>query len=106
MLKIHFDKDLNFPRPASWNITVYGVDNFKPTSFINAYSVNKSKMEYNYDGSIDIYIQPDSPGPSQEPNWLRSPNGEFFLVMRIAMPSTVTREDIISASQQLKPTGS
>jgi hypothetical protein len=84
MLTIHLDKELSFPRPASWNLTVYGVDKFKPAGSINSYSVNKSRIEYNYDGSIEILIQSDDPGPAKQHNWLRAPNGEFFLVMRVS----------------------
>jgi len=85
MLKIHFDKELNFPRSAYWSLTAYAVDNFKPASTINSITVNKDMLQYNYDGSLDLFVQPGDPGPGKQFNWLRTPAGDVFVVMRVSM---------------------
>ena len=43
-------------------------------------------LKYNVDGSLDIYIQADSPGPDKESNWLPCPEGDFRPIMRIYQP--------------------
>jgi|SRR5688572_4259263 len=89
MLKIHFDKELNFPRSAYWSLTAYAVDNFKPASTINSITVNKDMLQYNYDGSLDLFVQPGDPGPGKQHNWLRTPAGDVFVVMRVSMHESV-----------------
>ncbi|MCL2010148.1 MAG: DUF1214 domain-containing protein, partial [Synergistaceae bacterium] len=41
---------------------------------------------HNPDGSVDFYLQSDSPGKDLEPNWLPVPEGIFLLTMRIYLP--------------------
>jgi hypothetical protein len=41
------------------------------------------------DGSIIIRIQKDSPGSDWEPNWLPTPNGPFYMVMRLYIPEQI-----------------
>jgi hypothetical protein len=43
-------------------------------------------LKYNPDGSLDIYIQHDSPGKDQEANWLPAAKGDFNVTMRIYWP--------------------
>jgi hypothetical protein len=47
-------------------------------------------LKYNPDGSLDLYLQSDSPGPDKESNWLPAPaSGPFNLVTRIFWPEAV-----------------
>jgi hypothetical protein len=39
-----------------------------------------------HDGSIDIYIQKNSPGKDKIANWLPTPNGDFNITMRVYWP--------------------
>lgn len=39
-------------------------------------------MEYNADGSLDLYFHNESPG-AKEANWLPAPKGAFNLTMRL-----------------------
>ncbi|NLP13672.1 MAG: DUF1214 domain-containing protein [Clostridium sp.] len=43
-------------------------------------------IEYNEDGSLDIYIQ-NCPSVNSKSNWLPAPDGDFNLVLRIYQPS-------------------
>jgi hypothetical protein len=54
---------------------------------IKRYAIgDRDKMKSNADGSLDIYIQNQSPGADNESNWLPAPTGEFNLVMRSYLP--------------------
>jgi hypothetical protein len=43
-------------------------------------------VKYNKDGSLDIYVQKDSPGKVKEANWLPAADGEFSITMRNYWP--------------------
>ena len=51
---------------------------------------DRDKLKFNADGSLDIYIQNQSPG--KEANWLPSPTGEFNLVLRSYLPAADIQE--------------
>ena len=40
----------------------------------------------NDDGSVDLYLQAESPGPDKDANWLPAPEGKFQLVLRLYWP--------------------
>jgi hypothetical protein len=44
------------------------------------------RVEKVADGSLDIYIPSEPPGPDKGSNWLPAPAGEFNLAMRIYSP--------------------
>ena len=54
---------------------------------------------YNQDGSLDIYVQKDSPGPYKESNWLPAPDGPFALALRIDWPE----QDILDGKWEPSP---
>jgi hypothetical protein len=43
----------------------------------------RNDLKYNPDGSLDIYVQNESPGKDKEANWLPAPKGEFILMPRM-----------------------
>jgi hypothetical protein len=76
------------PANAFWSITMYDKDYFFVPNAINRQTVSsRSKFKANADGSIDLYIQNESPGKDKEANWLPAPKDEFVLMMRMYWPS-------------------
>ena len=76
------------PANAFWSITMYDKDYFFVPNPINRYTVgSRNKFKTNADGSVDLYIQKDSPGKDKEQNWLPAPAGDFVLMMRLYWPS-------------------
>jgi len=54
---------------------------------LNRYTLSsRFKFKYNNDGSLDFYIQKDSPGKDKESNWLPAPEGKFILMLRLYWP--------------------
>ena len=43
-------------------------------------------FKYNADGSLDLYLQNQNPGPDKESNWLPAPTGRFILMLRLYWP--------------------
>lgn len=71
--RMHFDKGQMLPCGATWSISIYQ-GNFYVRNPENKYDVAAwMPLKYNRDGSLDIYVQPDSPGKALEANWLPSP---------------------------------
>ena len=95
---IHFEKGQFPPVKAFWSITLYNPDFFFAPNSINRYELSqRNKFATNPDGSVDMYIQADSPGKAKEANWLPAPKGKFVLVMRMYWP-TAAPPSIIDAS--------
>ncbi len=85
---IHFDKGQFPPVKAFWSLTLYDPDFFFVPNSINRYELSqRNKFITNPDGSVDMYLQADSPGKAKEANWLPAPKGKFSLVMRMYWPT-------------------
>jgi len=85
---LHFEKGQLPPVKAFWSITMYNGDYFFVDNPLNRYTVSsRSKFRPNADGSIDVYIQNESPGKDRESNWLPAPKGKFVLMMRNYWPN-------------------
>ncbi len=86
---LHFDKGKLPPINAFWSLTIYDADGYFVGNPINRFAIgDRDKLEFNSDGSLDIYIQHDTPGKYKESNWLPAPAGDFNLVMRLYWPRT------------------
>ena len=75
------------PVRGFWSITMYNDKYFFVENPINRYSISaRQNLKPNPDGSIDIYIQNETPGADKEANWLPAPKGKFVLMMRLYWP--------------------
>jgi hypothetical protein len=84
---LHFESGEMPPANAFWSLTMYNAQSFLVANPIKRYNIaGWMPLKYNSDGSLDIYIQRDSPGPAKESNWLPAPEGEFSVTMRIYWP--------------------
>lgn len=84
---MHFDKGSFPPVNGFWSITMYDKDYFFVPNPIDRQTVSsRSKFKTNPDGSVDLYVQNESPGKDKEANWLPAPKDEFVLMMRLYWP--------------------
>jgi hypothetical protein len=85
---IHFDKRQLPPVNAFWSITLYNTKGFLVKNAINRYAISPhlGKLKYNSNGSLDIFIQNQSPGENKNSNWLPAPRGLFNLILRMYWP--------------------
>jgi hypothetical protein len=95
---MRFDKGALPPVDGFWSITMYDKDLFFVPNTINRYNLSqRDDLVTNPDGSIDLYLQADSPGEDREANWLPAPRAEFKLVIRMYSP-TRTAPSILDGS--------
>jgi hypothetical protein len=67
---------------------MYNAEYFFVDNPLNRYTLSsRSALKANPDGSTDLYLQKDSPGPDKESNWLPAPAGRFILMLRLYWPS-------------------
>jgi hypothetical protein len=73
---------------AFWSLTMYGMDFNLVANPINRYSLGDRSpdLEKDSNGGLTIYIQNESPGTDKESNWLPSPPGEFYVILRCYLP--------------------
>ena len=84
---LHFKKGETPPVKGFWSLTMYDAEYFFYANPLNKYTVSpRNALKYNEDGSLDVYIQHESPGKEWEANWLPAPAGEFILMLRLYWP--------------------
>ena len=84
---MRFEKGHLPPVNGFWSLTMYDADYFFVENKLNRYNLSqRNKFKTNPDGSVDLYIQNQSPGKDKESNWLPAPAGDFVLMMRLYWP--------------------
>lgn len=84
---VHFPKGELPPAQGFWSITMYDANYFFVPNVLNRYSISaRQDLKPNADGSVDLYIQNESPGADKESNWLPAPKDKFILMMRLYWP--------------------
>jgi hypothetical protein len=100
---LHFDKGQLPPVDAFWSLTMYDGDYFFVENPLNRYSISaRQDLKKNDDGSVDLYLQHDSPGAEKESNWLPAPVGRFIPMFRLYWPKE-TPPSIIDGSWTIPP---
>jgi hypothetical protein len=84
---MRFEKGKLPPVNGFWSLTMYDAKYFFVDNPLNRYTLSqRNALKANPDGSIDLYIQHESPGKDKESNWLPAPAGDFILMMRLYWP--------------------
>lgn len=98
---MHFEKGQTPPTHATWSVSMYDPQGFYVPNVINRYNLAKwMPLHYNQDGSLDLYIQADSPSTDKEANWLPAPTkGSFNLTVRNYWPT----QTVLDGSYKLPP---
>jgi hypothetical protein len=87
---LRFDKGQFPPVNAKgfWSLTMYDENNFLAANPLNRYTLSqRDKFVTNPDGSVDLYLQADSPGKAKEANWLPAPKTKFGVMIRLYWPT-------------------
>jgi hypothetical protein len=95
---IHFDKGQLPPVDGFWSLTMYDADYFFVANPLNRYTLSqRNQLAQNADGSVDLYLQKESPGAGKEANWLPAPSGDMNLMLRLYWPRA-TDPSILNAT--------
>jgi hypothetical protein len=95
---IHMDKGQMPPVDGFWSFTMYDDKYFFVPNPLNRYTLSsRNKFVSNPDGSVDLYLQADSPGKAKEANWLPAPKAKFIPMLRLYWPKE-TPPSIIDGS--------
>jgi hypothetical protein len=100
---MRFPKGQLPPARGFWSLTMYDSAFFFVANPINRYSISaRQNLKSNPDGSVDLYIQKDTPGADKESNWLPAPAGKFQLMLRLYWPNE-NNPSLINGSWKIPP---
>jgi hypothetical protein len=95
---MHISKGDLPPVNGFWSLTMYDASYFFVPNPLNRYTLSsRNKFVTNADGSVDLYLQADSPGKGKEANWLPAPKAKFIPMLRLYWPKE-TPPSIIDGS--------
>lgn len=84
---VHFAKGALPPVNGFWSLTMYDKDFFFVDNPLDRYTLSaRNALKQNADGSVDLYLQHENPGPEKESNWLPTPAGRFIPMLRLYWP--------------------
>ena len=100
---MYIDKGQFPPVNGFWSLTMYDAGYFFVPNVLNRYTLSsRNKFATNADGSVDLYLQADSPGKAKESNWLPAPKAKFIPMLRLYWPKE-TPPTILDGSWVLPP---
>jgi len=92
---LHFDADALPPVDAFWSVTMYDASGFQAANEIDRFAIgDRDPLVTNPDGSVDIHIRHENPGPDKVANWLPAPSGPLGVTMRLYWP----RSEVLSGA--------
>lgn len=84
---LHFATDGLPPVEGLWSLTVYDATYYVVPNQLSRYAIgDRDPLTFNADGSLDLYLQHESPGAGRETNWLPTPRGPLTLLWRLYAP--------------------
>ena len=84
---IRFSREELPPVRAFWSLSMYDAEGFPARNPISRFAIgDRDQLNYNNDGSLDLYIQKERPSGERVSNWLPSPDGPMTLIMRLYSP--------------------
>jgi len=84
---MRFPKGQLPPVDGFWSLTMYDAEYFFYANPLNRYTLSaRNALKANADGSVDLYLQHENPGPDKESNWLPAPEGRFIPMLRLYWP--------------------
>ncbi|HXY07330.1 MAG TPA: DUF1254 domain-containing protein [Terriglobales bacterium] len=98
---MHFEKGGLPPSKVNvWSISPYR-GNFYVRNALNRYGILSSMpLKFNADGSLDVYLQKDSPGVDKDSNWLPIPgSGSYNVTVRVYQPE----QSMLDGTYKLPP---
>jgi hypothetical protein len=101
-----FQKAPPYNKPAFWALRMFDAINSYPVpNPLNRYVLGSDypDMKYNADGSLTIYLQPDSPGKDKEANWLPAPRGPFLVILGTYAPGEALIETLSNPNAYVPP---
>jgi hypothetical protein len=85
--RMHFEASGLPPVLAFWSVTAYDRDGYFIANPIGRYAIgDRDPLQFNPDGSLDLYIQSQNPGHDRQSNWLPTGDGSFNLTFRLYWP--------------------
>jgi hypothetical protein len=91
---LHFNANEVPPVHGFWSLTMYNDKQFFAANPIDRYAIgDRDKLAFNPDGSLDLFIQRETPGKDKEQNWLPAPpSGAFTMNLRLYWPKPEVRD--------------
>ncbi len=92
MWRIHFAPGQLPPVSGFWSLTMYertpDGQSFFTENALKRYAIGNRTpgLKTNDDGTLDIWIGHDDPGPERQANWLPAPAGPFTMTLRAYLP--------------------
>ncbi|MBV9193868.1 MAG: DUF1254 domain-containing protein [Solirubrobacterales bacterium] len=84
---LHFEQGELPPVAAFWSVTMYDAEGFQAPNAIDRFAIgDRDGLRFNDDGSLDLYLQHESPGFERDSNWLPAPRGPHGVTMRLYAP--------------------
>lgn len=75
------------PVKAFWSLTMYNDKHFLVANPLGRHALgDRDPLRAAPDGTLEIFIQREDPGPERRSNWLPAPEGRFNLALRLYHP--------------------